>query len=364
VLNLAETLHSWKQVSPEVRRLADDFTSAERTGRRFVLGRNEHSEALMKVLAVDGVVDDFAETGTLWCGKPVIKGTAMPPDSIIVNCSLSISPVSAARRLDRLPVAGVLSYADLCRALPDRVQVPEFVLATRQDLTQNEARWKRLFDSLEDAQSRQVLDDLLRFRVTGDYSGMTSYSVRLKDQYFEDFVGLGAGEVFVDAGGFDGDTTEEFCRRCPDYRQVFLFEPSAHNMERARARLGGLRAVSFIESALSDTVGSLSFNPDAGSASAVSGAGSCHIQATTLDIQVREEVSFIKMDLEGWELKALEGARRHLLEDRPKLAIAVYHHPSDFWRVFEFVTALRPDDRVYLRHYTEGWSETVMYFVP
>jgi hypothetical protein len=135
-------------------------------------------------------------------------------------------------------------------------------------------------------------------------------------------------------------------------------------MERARARLGGLRSISFIESALSDAEGSLSFVPDAGSASAVGGSGSCRIPATTLDIRVQEAVSFIKMDLEGWELKALEGARRHLLEDYPKLAIAVYHHPGDFWRIFEFVKALRPDYRVYLRHYTEGWSETVMYFVP
>lgn len=364
MLNLSEALRSWEQVPPEVRRLVGSFTSSEWAGRRYVLGRNEHSEALLKVLDVDGVVDDFAEAGTVWCGKPVVKGTDVPAGSIIVNCSLSISPVSAARRLESLDVAGVLALTDLCRALPDRVRLPEFVRATREDLGRNEARWRRLSDAFADEQSRQVLDDLLGFRVTGDYSRMTAYSVRLRDQYFEDFVGFGAGEVFVDAGGFDGDTTEEFCRRCPDYRQVFLFEPSAHNMEKARVRLAGLHSISFIESALSDAAGCLSFIPDAGSASSVSGSGSCRIQATTLDIQVQETVSFIKMDLEGWELKALEGARRHLLEDHPKLAIAVYHHPSDFWRIFEFVTALRPDYRVYLRHYTEGWSETVMYFVP
>jgi hypothetical protein len=73
---------------------------------------------------------------------------------------------------------------------------------------------------------------------------------------------------------------------------------------------------------------------------------------------------FIKMDLEGWELKALQGAVRHIREDHPKLAIAVYHHPSDFWRIPEFILSIRDDYDLYLRHYTEGWSETVMYFVP
>jgi hypothetical protein len=96
----------------------------------------------------------------------------------------------------------------------------------------------------------------------------------------------------------------------------------------------------------------------------VTSSGACEISVTPLDVEVNEPVTFIKMDLEGWELPALSGSREHILRDRPKLAIAVYHRPSDFWGVFEFVTGLRPDDRVYLRHYTEGWSETVMFFVP
>ena len=46
------------------------------------------------------------------------------------------------------------------------------------------------------------------------------------------------------------------------------------------------------------------------------------------------------------------------------LAIAVYHDIVDFWRIPEYVLSLRPNYQIYLRHYTEGWSETVMYFVP
>jgi len=364
MFNLAEVLRSWNQVSPEVKRLIDVFASPAGSGRRYVLGRNEHSAALAKAIEVDAFVDDFAEPGAVWNGKPVVKGTDVSSHGIVVNCSMSISPVSAARRLAGLKVVGVLALSDLCRALPDRVRLPDFVLQTREDLEQNQVRWRLLSESLKDAQSKQVLDDLLRYRVTGDYSAMSAYSVRFRDQYFEDFLGLAPGEVFVDAGGFDGDTTEEFCRRYPDYQKVFLFEPSTNNIQKARVRLRGHRSIEFIKRGLSDAVGVLQFNPDAGSASAVSESGSWQIHVTTLDIQVQEKVSFIKMDLEGWELKALEGSRRHILEDYPKLAIAVYHHPSDFWRIFEFTISLRQDYDVFLRHYTEGWSETVMYFVP
>ena len=70
------------------------------------------------------------------------------------------------------------------------------------------------------------------------------------------------------------------------------------------------------------------------------------------------------MDLEGWELKALAGAQRHIRENHPCLAIAVYHHPAHFWQVFEQIWDVRTDYDVFLRHYTEGRSETIMYFIP
>ena len=364
MLDINCLLRSSRDVDPEIVSLAREFAGAAGAKRRYALGRNEHAEALSQTVELTGIVDDFAERGTTWRGKPVLKATELPADAIAVNCSMCTSPVSAARRLSQLNIAGVLSFADLCRALPDRFRLPAFILETRRDIDLHAREWEQLSRSLADRESRQVLHDVLRFRASGDYGVMSGYSVRPTDQYFEQFLGLSDGEVFVDAGGFDGDTTEEFCRRYPGYRKVLLFEPSATNMERARNRLRKLRDVEFFEMGLSDVPGHLSFNPDAGSASAIGGSYSHRVRTTTLDLEVQERVSFIKMDLEGWERKALEGTRYHIMQDAPRLAIAVYHSSLDFRRIFQFVVCLRSAYRVYLRHYTEGWSETVMYFVP
>ena len=364
MIDPALILGMWDQVTPEIKRLIDVFASPEGVGRRYLLGRNDHSASLSRVIDVDGFVDDFVESGTAWHGKPVLKGDDVPRHAIIVNCSMSISPISAHKRIEKLGVAGALAYADLCKVLQDLVPLPDFVLETRSDIRQNQIRWEAMSASLFDDQSRQVLDDILKFRLTGDYSFMSSYSFRPKDQYWENFLGLGAKEIFVDAGGYDGDTTEEFCKRYPDYEKVFLFEPSSINCEKARTRLRECRSIEFIQLGLSNSVGALWFNPDKGSASSISESGTCQIDVTTLDWQIDGKVTFIKTDLEGWDLKALEGSKRHIHEDHPKLAISVYHHPSDFWRIFEFVSGLRQDYDVFLRHYTEGWSETIMFFVP
>lgn len=254
--------------------------------------------------------------------------------------------------------------ADLCRVYPDRFAVPDFVAQSRQDIARNSAEWQDLADMLTDEDSITTLADVVRFRTTGDPAAMRNYTVRLEEQYFEGFLYLSGPELFVDAGGFDGDTTEGFIRRVPEYRRVYLFEPSVANMARARQRLAGHRDIVFVETGLSDARGTLCFDPDAGSASSVQDSGVHRIDVTTLDDAIKEPVTFVKMDLEGWELRALGGARRHITEEKPKLAVAVYHKPCDFREVMRNTLEWQGDYKLYLRHYTEGWSETVLYFVP
>lgn len=328
----------------------------------FVVGRNEQASDLIGRVRLDGIVDDFAEPRSAWRGLPAIATAQLPTDAIVINCSTSISPVAVEQRIKAGGNGSIVSIYELIHAAEGAIGQPQFVQDQRHDWRSFEDEWSDVFASLEDEASRQTLLDLVRYRLTANTQLMRAYEVRVKDQYFEPFLDLGA-EVFVDAGGFDGDTTEEFCRRHPDYDKVHLFEPSQRNMGAAKVRLEGHRDIVFHTEGLSDREGAVTFDAEAGSASAVtSGVGEV-VQMTTLDQAVAEPVSFIKMDLEGWELAALAGCHRHIRDARPKLAIAVYHRASDFRDVWRYARSIHPDYKVYLRHYTQGWSETVMFFV-
>ena len=70
------------------------------------------------------------------------------------------------------------------------------------------------------------------------------------------------------------------------------------------------------------------------------------------------------MDIEGAESFAIEGAKETILKCHPKLALSVYHKKDDFWKIPEQIFNIRKDYDIYLRHYTEGTDETVMYFIP
>lgn len=364
MFDYAHFIQLWsQQVSPHTRELAELFVCPDRRYKRYLFGCNHYAVQLSNEIPIDGFVDDYAPPSHTLNNKPVIHSNALPANALVVNCVSSIHPVAAARKLQSLPIAGSLAASDLYRCYPEQVSLPTFVAETRADLQHHGVQWNRLISLVTDAPSRKVLMDLLQFRLTGDIDFMTDYRYRPNEQYFEDFLNLGAGDVFVDAGGFTGDTTEAFCTRYPDYRKVFLFEPSPANIEQAKQRLAQMRDIHLIPFGVSSSEGVLRFDPHSGSASSVSVEGSLEINVTTIDHQIQEKTTFIKMDLEGWELEALKGARRHIREDRPKLAIAVYHHAADFWRIPEYVLGLRDDYQIALGHYTEGWSETVMYFM-
>lgn len=342
--------------------LARSLLSASRDHPCYVIGRNAEALRVIGQVSLDGIVDDFAPAGTLWNGLAAVGMAQLPRDAVVINCSTSISPVAVGHRLADAGIESVVSIQELAQASNGAIADADVVREQRDDWNRFETEWADMFDTLADEPSRQTLRDVLRYRLTADAAFMRGYAVRTHEQYFEPFLDL-QSEVFVDAGGFDGDTTEEFCRRCPDYRQVHLFEPSARNLRAARARLADHRDIAFHAKALSDTAGHIAFDSDAGSASAVATGGSQLVEMTTLDEAIADPVSFIKMDLEGWEVKALAGCERHIRAHRPKLAIAVYHRASDFRDIWRYVRSLHPDYRVYLRHYTQGWSETVMFFV-
>jgi FkbM family methyltransferase len=150
-------------------------------------------------------------------------------------------------------------------------------------------------------------------------------------------------------------------QRFPDYRSIHVFEPSATNMAAARRRLSRQRCIVFHEKGLAAEAGVASFNAESGSASALSAQGDTSIVLTTIDDAVEQPADFIKMDIEGAEWGALHGARGQIEANAPTLALAVYHRACDFRRLRAFAADLRSDYRAYLRHYTEGWAETVLY---
>lgn len=74
-----------------------------------------------------------------------------------------------------------------------------------------------------------------------------------------------------------------------------------------------------------------------------------------------ERVDYIKMDIEGWEIPALEGSHATISRWRPKLAVCLYHRYDDLWKITNMIRRLYPFYDLFLGHYTVHGEETVLY---
>ena len=77
-----------------------------------------------------------------------------------------------------------------------------------------------------------------------------------------------------------------------------------------------------------------------------------------------ERVTFIKMDIEGAELSALRGAKKIIQQQKPILAVCIYHGVGDMLNVPTYIKKLVPEYQIYIRHYTNEMFETVCYAIP
>ena len=188
------------------------------------------------------------------------------------------------------------------------------------------------------------------------------------DQYFPaDIIRLSPDESFVDAGAFDGDTLRDIVRRTRGrFSHVDCFELDSNNyaaLQKTAEKLNCGENISLHPAGLWDTSMEITYSVE--NAQSTVGMGEMSGRVVCLDSAMKNApVTFLKMDIEGAELKALEGAKRTILANRPKLAICVYHHFRDLWEIPLFISGLVPEYRIFLRHHTKLEYETVCYALP
>lgn len=346
------------------KRFAQAFTSVNCARPRVLFGRNVYAKDLIKQFPIQAVVDDFTNESDFE-GVPVIRSTEIPKDALVVALSggrpLTVKDLLLSHGVEQLDYFAFLSVAE-CELRPI-----VFNEGFSDDYHANRDRYEWVHGLLGDEESRNTYRKLISFRYKSDIELLRGFTFREPFQYFEPFLSLrDRGEVFYDIGCFDGFTSREFIRHCPGYQAVHAFEPELSNAQVCQTNLSEFARVTVHPFGLSNAKAMLRMSA-AGSGSVVTDDGLQTIRVEALDALDLPPPTFIKMDIEGAEPMALEGAQRTIARHHPRLAIAVYHQTKDYsplWQVPEFILGIRDDYDIKLRHYTESIYETVMFFLP
>lgn len=142
------------------------------------------------------------------------------------------------------------------------------------------------------------------------------------------------GDVIIDAGAYVGALTVFMAAHAGASRTVIAFEPDPLNAARLRANitLNNLENVTIIEKGLWSHERHAPWIAPGSHIAQVSPDGKpgvYDVMLTSLDAALPPlnlpKLDFIKMDIEGAELAALEGSRTTLQAHHPNVAIASYH---------------------------------------
>jgi FkbM family methyltransferase len=221
--------------------------------------------------------------------------------------------------------------------------------------------------SLTDKLSLIILANIVQYRRFGLSSKLLESRNLSGEQWFEFVERQNTVKVFVDGGAYDGDTIHRFIQRNPIYRSIYAYEMIPQFLSKARKTLLHQKNIYFRQYALSSNSGELTVSKGSLMNSKVSTdeyAEKITVNCTSLDLDVKEQIDFLKLDLEGHEEKALLGAKNHLISDRPRIACAVYHKVNDLIDLPNVIAAYAGPHFAHLRHYTEFSFETVYYSEP
>lgn len=352
-------------------RYASALDALRTTRRAAVFGAQRLGEHVCSSLHSSGITvvtfldNGESKHGTCIDGIPVLPLSALTDKYLPVVIATTRFTSSITRQLEDEGFNHVLPYSVM--SLVDAERYPDEIpyIGIQQDFAEHAANYLGLFLTLSDDKSRHVLDGLISYRLNYDSRFAESVADEYARQYFDaDLIRFSGEDVFVDLGGYDGDTVEKFIQFSGGpYAKIYLFEPDSNLLKRAKERLKSDKSIEFIGAGAYSKDGELRFATTGRTNGSISDTGELIIPVRKLDSILNEAPTLIKMDIEGAETDALHGAANLLRTSRPKLAIAAYHFAPDLWRLADVVREINPAYRFYLRHYSETGLESVIYAI-
>lgn len=349
-----------------MKSLVNQFLSTNETPK-YVFGINPYTDDLIdylkgKNVVIKGLIDLIHPIES-YKEYPIIHDLeSLEKNAIVLNTVTMAYPRTINKKIksygiQALDLFSFLRYSDC------EIEI-NFWKGFKESYKDRKNDYDAVYAKLEDEESRVTFNSLVEFKINHNFDVMTRFTDKQKEQYFEPFLNLQEkGEVFVDVGGFDGLNSIEFAKRCPQYDKIYFLEPDAKILEGAKESLKTLSNIEFHETAASDKKCILHFESN-GMVSKISDGGDIEIHADAIDNIIHDKVTFMKMDIEGAESSALTGAKELISKYHPRLAVSVYHKGSDFIEIPKLVLGLYSNYKLYMRHYTEGIAETVMFFIP
>lgn len=246
---------------------------------------------------------------------------------------------------------------------PIVIDVPDFLnipapFMSYEFIKSHESYFQDAYDLLEDELSRQTFTAAINTKINEDPAYIKPM-VRLDHLYFtETEFPIGRDEILLDVGGYTGDSIKDFLKSTNGrFRHIISLEPFPRTYTELLSTIHALGITdkcTAIQSGAWSRPETLPFNVtenEIDNKIATSQNQEYSIVVQRIDdilTQLQMDVTFIKMDINGAEYHALQGAASTIRKCQPRLAIKM-HVKEDFYRLPLMLKDIAPNIKLFLR---------------
>ena len=208
---------------------------------------------------------------------------------------------------------------------------------------------KTVYEKLYDEQSKKVFENTVKFKLTGKPEYLWDIETNKSEAY--EILKLSIRENYLDLGAYTGDTVAEFIQKNNTYSSIIAVEPDNRNYKKLLENTKNYVNITCINSAVSNEKGVqiMTANHSRGNSTS---QNMVEVKTVTVDgICENFTPTFIKMDIEGNELKAIDGGIKIIKNAKPKMYIACYHTPFDLFEIPLKILHFVPQYKLYMRHH-------------
>lgn len=363
-MNISKTKQDlWEYLLQERRPIALYGTGDGADKIISVLEKLGAGDLVAAVFASDGFVRDRMFHGFKVMSYGECCQALAPQDFIVLVCFGSSRPEVLSQ------VEKIASEHELY--VPD-VPVYGNNLFDRAFYEENAGIIEDTYSRLADEESRNCYINYINYKLTGDISYLAAGESDADGEF--GLLDSMQNGCYIDLGAYYGDTLVRYLNRFPCLTSGVAVEPERHSFAKLQACASDLssegRDIRCINALIGSRTGTGQVSDSRGRGTRALPNSNVNlkklrdIDIVTVDSLSLDNVSFIKFDVEGSELEALEGARETILKSKPCMKIACYHRSEDVFAIVQKVLEIRPDYKICMRHTRciPGW-DTDFYFI-
>lgn len=365
-----------------------NFSNMLKNKNIILYGAGNLGTMAIELLKINNIIPKFIvdKKSSIW-GQKIENVEVISPDDIKEedkeNCLFAVCIVKFPFNdikdyLTSIGCKNIVSFWDVTEHYRETIKMSNGWYLDNLSLNDND-KIREVYEKLEDDISRIFYIQVLYWRIRREEVVFSNYNISSHDIFFPENVPytLNEDEYYLDCGAYKGEIIDQFLKHTNNrFQEIMAFEPDPTNYKLLIEYVNKMEETTQSKTTiypygLGDKNDAVSFLTNRGMACRFldekieEDINTIKIKQVKIDdFLEKRKVTFMKIHGEGMECKILAGGIKTIMENRPIVAVTIYHNKEGIMEVPLFLMKNLKEYKFYHRLYSYCGNDSVLYAVP